>query len=254
MLVYCPEFTNRSKLASCYLKDINEICLRDYNEAYFPESLICLDLDSYETSCSGNNDATMDAATGIADYQQNHMSSPRHLLIELRFGYKSTQNFSLSNMKRKIAHSKSILSPERIHGRVAFIYTPEVAPKAKSFFSRLAMVDHEVKIWDAMDVEGFRNNVLDASKLPYQAENDLNAIESDLNKKYSSGGLDALDILLKYWIEKMELYNLRYKQAESNEIAKVIQSFLRSIQMAKGSFEEEYLKLRMEDISHFIQQ
>ena len=253
MIVYCPDFTNQSKLASGYLKDINKICFRDYKEAYFHDPLMCLDLDAYEASCSGDNDATMDAATGIADYQNNQMSSPRHLLIELRFGYKSTQNFDLGNIKRKVSHSKSILSPERVHGRVAFIFTPEMAPRAQNFFSRLAKVDHEVNSWDAMDVEGFRNSVLDASKLPYQAETDLDAIVSDMNKKYSLGGLDSLDIILKYWIERMELYNLRYKLAESNEIAKVILTYLQSIRVVNSSFEAEFLALRMEDISYFIQ-
>ena len=252
MLVYCHEFTNQSKLAPDYLKDINEICFRDYKRSYFPESLLCLDLDAYEASCSGNNDATMDAATGISDYENNHKASPRHLLVELRFGYKSTQNIDLNNMKRKIAHSRSILSPERVHERVAFIYTKEVAPRAHSFFSRLAKEHQELGTWDAMDVEGFRSNVFDATKLPYQPENNLKTIAEDLKKKYQEGGLDALDVLLRFWIEKMELYNLRYKHVESNEIAQVILAYLQSIKVTEGSFEEEFLALRKEDISHFL--
>ena len=252
MLVYCPEFTNQSKLAPDYMKDINEICFRDYKRAFSPEALLCLDLDAYEASCSGNNDATMDAATGISDYENNHKASPRHLLVELRFGYKSTQNFDLNNMKRKVSHSKSILSPERIHERVAFIYTPEVAPRAHSFFSRLAKADHEVGTWDAMDVEGFRNNVFDATKLPYQPENDLEAIVDTIYKKYTDGGLETLDIFLKYWIEQMHQYNLKYKHAESDAIARAIVDTLQTLDI-KDSFEKEYLILRIDDIKSFIQ-
>lgn len=252
MLVYCPEFTNQSKLAPDFMRDINEICLRDYKRAYFPEELLCLDLDAYEASCSGNNDATIDAATGISDYENNHKASPRHLLVELRFGYKSTQNFDLKNMKRKVAHSKSILSPERIYERVAFIYTPEVAPRALSFFSRLAKTDHEVGTWDAMDVEGFRNNVYDATKLPYHPENNLEAIADAINKKYTEGGLEKLDILLKYWIEQMHQYNLRYKHAESDAVARIIVDTLQRLDI-KDSFEKEYIVIRIDEIKSFIQ-
>ena len=251
MLVYCTEFTNQSKLAPDYMRDINEICFRDYKRAFFPEALLCLDLDAYEASCSGNNDATMDAATGISDYDNNHKTSPRHLLVELRFGYRSTQNFDLNNMKRKVAHSRSILSPERIHERVAFIYTPEVASRARSFFSRLAKADHEVGTWDAMDVEGFRNNIFDATKLPYQPENDLEAIVDAINKKYTEGGLEALDVLLKYWLEQMHQYNLRYKHAESDALARVIVDALQVFEI-KDSFEKEYLALRIDEFKSFI--
>jgi hypothetical protein len=211
-----------------------------------------LDLDAYEASCSGNNDATMDVATGISDYENNHKASPRHLLVELRFGYRSTQNFDLNNMKRKVAHSKSILSPERIHERVAFIYTPEVAPRARNFFSRLAKADHEVGTWDAMDVEGFRNNVYDATQLPYQPENDLEAIVDAINKKYIEGSLETLDILLKYWIDQMHQYNLKYKHAESDAIARKIVDALQTLDI-KDSFEKEYIVLRIDDIKSFIQ-
>lgn len=253
MLVYCPEFTNKSKLAPDYLKDINEICFRDYRRAYFPEALLCLDLDAYEASRSGNNDATMDAATGIADYKNNHKASPRHLLVELRFGYKSTQNFDLNNMKRKVAHSRSILSPERIYERVAFIYTKEVAPRARSIFSRLAKADHDLETWDAMDIEGFRNNVLEATQLPYQPENNLEEIVDAINKKHTEGGLEALDVFLKYWIEKMHQYNLRYKHAESDAVAQVIVEALQALVM-ENSFEKEYLDLRIDEFKSFIQQ
>lgn len=252
MLVYCPGFTNQSKLAPNFLKNINDICLRDYKRAFFPEALLCLDLDAFEASCSGNNDATMDAATGISDYVNNHKASPRHLLVELRFGYRSTQNFDINNMKRKVAHSRSILSPERIHERVAFIYSPEVAPRARNYFSRLAKADHEVGTWDAMDVEGFFNNVFDPTNLPYQPENDLKVIADAIEKKYTAGGLEALEIFLKYWIEQMHQYNLRYKYAESDVVAKVIVDALQALNI-QDSFEKEYLVLRIDEIKSFIQ-
>lgn len=61
-----------------------------------------------------------------------------------------------------------------------------------------------------------------------------------------------MDSLLKYWIEQMELYNLRYKHAESNAIAKSILNFLQTISFEEDTFEDEYLALRIEDIRKFV--
>lgn len=253
MLVYSPDYTHQSHLAAACLTDLNVLCQRDYGKSYFRNTVLCLDLDTYEQSQTGNADATMDAATGIADYQQNHASSPRHLLMELRFGYESTRNFDLGNMKRKVAHSRDMLLPEQVNPRVAFLYEPDVAPKAQSYFARLSRQDSELRSWDAMDVEGFNSYIVDSSTLPYQPENDLKAIEKNLNDKYASGGLEAMDVLVKYWIDQMEQYKLRYKYAESKAIAEVVLSVLKTIKSEPNSFEYEYIKLRIEDVTRFLE-
>lgn len=252
MFVFSPGFTRQSRLAPSYLADLNELCERDYGKAFFPESIICLDLDAYEASCTGNNDATMDAAAGIADWQRNHSSNDRHLLLELRFGYRSTSNFDLGNMKQKVTHSRNILTPDRVNDQVVFIYEPNVAAQASSYFSRLSRQDREVRTWKAMDVEGFGNYIVDCSTLPYEEENDLDALVKELGQKFEEGGLGSLDLLLKFWIERMEKYNLRYKHAESNAIAKAMLSYLRTISIEVDTFEGEYLALRIEEIGRFV--
>lgn len=253
MFVYSPDFTRQSKLATSCLAELNELCERDYGKSYFPVSVVCLDLDAYEASCTGNNDATMDAATGMADWQKNHSSNNRHLLIELRFGYRSTSNFDLGNMKKKVSHSRDILNPERINEQVVFIYEPNVAAQAKNYFSRLSRQDSEVRTWKAMDVEGFGNYIVDSTTLPYEAENDLDKLVKELRQKFDEGGLSALDSLLKYWIEQMEKYNLRYKHAESDAVAKSMLTYLQTLSFTKGTYEDEYLALRIEEINSFIQ-
>lgn len=252
MFVYSPDYTRRSKLAISCIAELNEICERDYGKAFFPVPIVCLDLDTYETSCTGNNDATMDVAAGMADWQGNHFSNNRHLLIELRFGYRSTSNFSLGNMKQKVAHSRDILIPERINEQVVFIYEPNVAAQARNYFSRLSRQDGEVRTWKAMDVEALGNFIVDSATLPYEAETDLDKLVKELNQKLNEGGLSELDSLLKYWIEQMERYNLRYKHAESNAIAKSMLTYLQTISFNKGSFEDEYLTMRIEEISQFV--
>ena len=253
MFVYSPSFTRQSKLAPAFLAELNDLCRRDYGRPYFAGPIVCIDLDSYETACSGYNDATMDAATGLADWQGNHATGDRHLLIELRFGYRSASNFDLGNMKRKVAHSRNILVPERINEQAVFLYEPNVAAQAKHYFKRLAQQDHEVKFWEAMDVDDFSNYIVDSSHLPYQPENDLEAIEADLKNKYDVDGFNGVVVLVEYWTSQMHLYNLRYKQAESNVIAEVILRFLESLVIAKETFEYEYLSLLKDDVRLFIQ-
>lgn len=252
MFVYSPDFTRHSKLAAPYLAELNELCKRDYKKSFFPVPIVCLDLDAYEKSCTGKNDATMDAAAGMADWQKNHSSNNRHLLIELRFGYRSTSNFDLENMKQKVTHSRNILIPERINEQVVFIYEPNVAAQACSYFSRLSRQDREVRTWKAMDVEGFGNYIVDSATLPYEAENDLDKLVKELRQKFDEGGLNALDSLLQYWIEQMERYNLRYKHAESDAVARAMLAYLQTISINNDSLEGEYLAIRIEEISRFV--
>lgn len=251
MFVYSPDYTYQSHLSPAYLAELNALCQRDYGRHYFRDAVVCLDLDAYESACSGDNDATMDAATGIAEWRDNHASGDRHLLVELRFGYKSP-HFDLTNMKRKVAHSRDILNPELINDDVVFLYETEIAPRAKSVFSRLSVQDKEIKKWQAMDVDGFINYVVNRDTLPYEPENNLNEIVEDLKKKYAVGGLNLLDGLLKYWLEQMATYNLRYKHAESRAIAGVILPFLRSLSFGDGTIEAEFLSLRIEDVEQCI--
>ena len=102
-------------------------------------------------------------------------------------------------------------------------------------------------------MDDFSNYIVDSSHLPYQPENDLEAIEADLKNKYDVDGFNGVVVLVEYWTSQMHLYNLRYKQAESNVIAEVILRFLESLVIAKETFEYEYLSLLKDDVRLFIQ-
>lgn len=251
MFVFCPNYTRSSSLAPKYITTLNEICQRDYGKAFFADTIICLDLDAYESACSGNNDATMDGAVGMADWN-NRPSGERHLLVELRFDYQSARNFDIGNMKRKVTHSKDILKTERVNDNVVFIYDSNVVPQAINRFSRLAAQDKEIRKWLPMDPVDFKDFIFDSSTLPYVPENNLNAIRNDLNNKYKKEGLDGLDSLVQYWINQMMIYGLRYKHAESNAIAEVIFDFLQSLSPCPGSIEEDYIALLKEEVGSFL--
>lgn len=232
---------------------LNDVCIRDYGKAYFADSVECLDLDRYETTLTGDNAATMDASVGIADWQSNRAVNSRHLLIELRFGYKSTANLDIRNMRAKVAHSRELLDSERISDKALFLFDTNVAPQAQSYFSRISKQSCDYRNWLAMDVESFGNYVVDSSSLPYQPENNLSAIDADFRNKYATGGLDSVEGLYKYWKERILQYKLRYNIAESKAIAETIIQFLLTLSFPKNSLENEFLSLMLEEVRGLLE-
>ena len=240
------------KLAPKFLSDLDSLCRRDYHgKEYFHKQIVCLDMDAYENSLSGNNDATMDASVGIATYENNRMSDSRHLLVELRFNYKSTHNFDVPNMRNKVSHTKSLL-PERVHDRIVFIYTDEVAPKAKSYFSRLSKQYRDLCCWDAVSVAEYFDYVRDKGSFPYQPINDLGQIGTELESKFESNGLEGLYAISDYWLSEMEKYYVRHNKEESRAIAKVVLDFWERLPQSRDSFENEFVDFVKEKLNHYI--
>lgn len=252
-LVFDESFILGHKLASQFLSDLDTLCRRDYHgKDYFHKQVVCLDMDAYETSLSGNNDATMDASIGIATYENNRMSDSRHLLVELRFDYKSTNNFDLKNMRDKVNHTKNLLPGERVHDKLFFIYTDEMAPKAKNYFSRYSKQYKDLLCWDAVSVSQYFDYVRDKSSFPYQPINDLRQIEIALENKYKENGIDGLYTISDYWIGEMEKYTMRYNKEESQAIAKVMLSFWERLPRSNDSFENEYIAFVKEKLNCYI--
>jgi len=252
-LVFDDGYVSGHRLAPEFLSDLDSLCRRDYHDKeYFHKQIVCLDMDAYENSLSGNNDATMDASVGIATYENNRMSDSRHLLVELRFNYKSTNNFDVVNMRNKVSHTKDLLSGERVHDKMVFIYTDEVAPKAKSYFSRLSKQYRDLCFWDAVSVAEYFDYVRDKSSFPYQPINDLGQIVTELENKFVSNGLEGLNTISDYWIGEMEKYNLRYNKEESQAIAKVVLNFWEQLPQSSDSFENEYIDFVKEKLNRYI--
>lgn len=69
-------------------------------------------MDTYEVMiCSGQKQATMDAVIGIADYENNHKTNCKLLMVELRLGYKSTEGLEAASLNRKVSHTLELLNP-----------------------------------------------------------------------------------------------------------------------------------------------
>lgn len=251
--MFDDSFVSGHKLAPKFLSDLDSLCRRDYHgKEYFHKQIVCLDMDAYEDSLSGNNDATMDASVGIATHENNRISDSRHLLVELRFNYKSTNNFDVANMRNKVSHTKSLLQGEMVHDKMVFIYTDEVAPKAKSYFSRLSKQYKDLCCWDAVSVAEYFDYVRDKNSFPYQPINDLEQIKTDLKSKFKSNGLEGLYAISDYWMGEMEKYNLRYNKEESQAIAKVVLDFWEQLPLSRDSFENEYIDFVKEKLNRYM--
>lgn len=249
-IVFDDAFVQGHVLATRFLSDLDALCRRDYNGAeYFHQTIACLDMDAYESSLSGDNDATMDASVGVATYEDNRASDCRHLLVELRFKYKSTNNFKVENMRQKASHTKDLLQGDRIHDEMVFLYTDDVAPKARSYFSRLSKQYRDIACWKAMNVEDFFCYVRDKSSFPYQPINDLAQIENDLREKYQSGDFDGLIKVLDFWLDKIEKYSLRYNKEEGKAITEVILNYLNQQPASEDAFLNEYVGLLRDSLS-----
>lgn len=209
-------------------------------------------MDAYESFLSGDNDATMDASIGIANYENNRMSDDRHLLVELRFDYKSTKNLKPENIRQKVSHTKALLSGSRIHNEFFFLFTEEVAPKARSYFYRLSKQYHDAVYWKAMSVTDFFGCVYDKRSFPYKPINDLGKIEEELNNKYLAGEVTGLISLTEYWMGEIEKYNLRYNKLESRAIARVLRDFWNRVPAFDDSFENEYIALLKESWKPYL--
>lgn len=254
-LVFDDGFILRHKLASQFLSDLATLCRRDCKgKDFFHKQIVCLDTDAYETSLSGNNDATMDASVGIADYENNRMANSRHLLVELRFNYKSTRGFDVDNMRRKISHTKDLLKDDGIHPRFVFIYTDAVAPQARSYFNRLLKQSQnsDMAYWDARSVSEFDTYVVDKATLPYTPINDTKQIETELLNLYHTKGYEGLVCFLDHWINKMKLYELRYNREECESIAKVLNDTLKQVPEPQDAFNKSFIDLMVEDIKYYL--
>ena len=123
-----------------------DIANRDYpRKNYFRAlNVDALDLDTHEKNIHkgkrGNLACTGDAVIGIAlEKDGNTLVHPAMMIVELRMGYKHGDNISLRELKRKVTHTKTLLSTELpIYPKYYFIFTDKEEPQARSLLYREA--------------------------------------------------------------------------------------------------------------------
>ena len=114
-LIINNTYIHEHPLWACCDSTLQNIAKRDYpNKNYFSNisTIDALDLDSYEKSLhSTNMQCTGDAAIGIAKRKNaNSLLDPAYMIVELRMGYDNGKNISLTEICKKVEHSKELLN------------------------------------------------------------------------------------------------------------------------------------------------
>ena len=158
---------------------------RDYPGRYsFDSRIECLDIDSYERNvCGQNPENTVDAVIGVCNCKNNKRKTLcRLLLLELRMDYESNRNLSVTQMTRKVAHTKELLGGDiLIDANSFFIFDNAVSEQAKRWFANKRKEGGSFKNCFAWSVNDFYTNVISYDDLPYTPQYDKERIIKELS-------------------------------------------------------------------------
>lgn len=227
-LIINNDYVHSNQLWSCCKSTLQEISSRDYPDKNYFQSLPqidALDLDAYEKSLrKKSSECTGDATIGVAlNKQGDNFMDPYLLLIELRMGYKNGDNLDLSKIRKKVEHSKDILSDSgatRIYQNYFFIFTDTEAPHAKNKINRRANEIGRMKQYKVFSVSELNDMIIDPTSLPYVPENCAESI-----KKSFAGALknsSNFEKFSNYWSEKIKDYRNRNVLQEVKYISEVL--------------------------------
>ena len=228
---------------------LDQLAEKDYHrDGYFDKRIKCLSLDDYEEKvCGGSKDNTMDAAIGIYDYLNNRTVNSRLMLVELRMGYDSADNLSKGSLEHKIGHSRDLLSDTRVDKVNIFIFTDGVAPKAKSWATRMAHASSVNPDWEMLGVSQFNELLKFESDMPYQPIHDVEHIMGGLTLCIEQKDWKILFQTTKYWIEQAEKYRLKYNKSEFISILNVLWQVWQTVNpQIYGLDEENEISIEME--------
>lgn len=236
---------------------LNEISEKDYpKKNYFPEGISALDLDAYETKRSNaNNDCTVDAVIGIADYH-NEETNRRLQLIELRLNYKSAKNLSGKKMNSKINHSLALIGNFKTVDSVAlFVFKEDVYYEAQRKIDSEKYASGSPLTWVTTSPSEFTKSILFKENIPYIPENDYEQIKSDIQSFLKVEKWQQVFDSLSFWGGKYFDYVRRYNMNEANLIKELIQAIYQECLNKMDSMSEDtrlYFELLEDDIQNII--
>ena len=224
-MIYNPEALGSFDGHESYRSTLNRICLRDYNKAYFSHEIECTDLDSYEKGRHPDTSGpTVDAIVGIADLKDGTRTvNPRLALVELKIDVRNIANVRPADLKGKVSHSKSLLSPCRTEKRIFLIYNSNVLQQMRNFLYRLAKEDTSMKDYEVHDVCSFESRINITGEIPYKFLHSGQEIQDSFKNATSENFYSTF----KYWNNLVETYRNKYNLKEALHI---IQSMISIIQ------------------------
>lgn len=244
-LIYNNDEVARCPIADTYKTFLATIVQRDYKEKYgFKDNVRAIDIDGYENSLSGENGHTIDAAIGIANYNQNHANSSRLLLVELRLDYtKKAKNSSVEDMRQKESHSRESLSASVLDTSCYFIFAENVASHKKNELSRICNSKSYIRQWKIVSPEEFNNMFCFVEDLPYEPESPINQIKETGTQLAKDFSIRELLEFLRYWMSKVENFANQYKINECKQLITALYEILILINPTKISQCSEDIQL-----------
>lgn len=142
---------------------LNEISEKDYPGCnYFPENIDAIDVDNYEHKVLRpiEEEPTVDAAIGIADYNGDKISSERIQIIELKIDVNNTGSIVYANYNKKVNHSTRILTGAiTIDDVVYFVFNNGFVAQARRRFSSFKEQYNDAKKWKAVSLLEFNEEI-----------------------------------------------------------------------------------------------
>lgn len=255
--VYDNSIVESHDKADSFKTTLASVSVRDYQQDFgLPSEVAALDIDTWETSLSGDNDKTMDAAIGIADYIDNAKSASRLLLVELRMNYTGQgQNSKTSEMKAKIQHTHNMLSGCSVDTRSFFIFQKNVAPSVRNRISRESVVDRSLQNWKIVSPEEFVSMFQFVENLPYTPLSPIDDIRNNGVECVALADFGSALKLVKYWLDKVNTFYNRYKLEECKVLIVVIQEVVNAILARQSDIKDEEseidLLIAQEDLTRF---
>ena len=151
------------------------------------------------------------------------------MIVELRMGYKHGDNISLSELKKKITHTKTLLSTNLpIYPNYYFIFTDEEEPQAKSLLYREAQEIGRMQNYKTTSVSDFTSNMKDPSQIPYQYQYSDQNIAQSFNRCFTAATCDIDDFSKQfyYWLGIIEDMKAHHNQIEAKHIAECLNQVL----------------------------
>lgn len=218
-IVFDNDVIRQSTLFDRCANTLHNLSNRDYPNRYsFDVRIECLDMDVYERSvCGQNPDNTVDAVIGVCNCKNDKRKTlHRLMLLELRMDYESNRNLSVTQMTRKVAHTRDLLGSDvPIENNSFFIFDNAVSEQVKRWFVSKRNEGGSFKKCIAWSVNDFYANVISYDDLPYTPLYDKEAIINELSSFVDKSNWKKLFSGLNYWLGKAK--NLQYANKREYE-------------------------------------
>lgn len=162
-LTWTNPIVERHALYPSFGSTLLGVAQRDYPHTRFFNPLIeCLDMDSYEAGRGGDPQPTMDAVIGVSD--EEHISSERLLLAELKLGVKSVANVKAKNCCQKVGHTRALLGGDSpVYKSELFIFPDRLKHQLKNRFREMCAECSRLRSSQFVTLSAFYSIVKDSN-------------------------------------------------------------------------------------------